>query len=93
VLAVLLPEAEQGIAYGVPCFKVGGRGVAGFGWSTSHCTYFPMSGSITAELADDLVDYTTAKGSLRFSADGGLPAELVVRLVAARQAEIARTGR
>ena len=30
ILAALLPEAEQGIAYGVPCFKVGGKGVAGF---------------------------------------------------------------
>ena len=33
-LVALLPEAEQGIAYGVPCFKVGGKGVAGFAWYT-----------------------------------------------------------
>ena len=31
-----------------------GKGVAGFGFYKNHCTYFPMSGSITAELADDL---------------------------------------
>ena len=63
-LAVLLRDAEQGIAYGVPCFKVGGKGVAGFGFYKNHCTYFPMSGSITAELADDLKHYVTAKGSM-----------------------------
>ena len=54
MLTALLPDGEQGIAYGVPCFKVGGKGVAGFGFYKNHCTYFPMSGSITAELADDL---------------------------------------
>ena len=89
-LAALLPEAEQGIAYGVPCFKVAGKGVAGFGFHRNHCTYFPMSGSITAELADDLKQYVTAKGSIQFPTDEPLPGALVARLVEARQREIAR---
>ena len=89
-LAALLPDAEQGIAYGVPCFKVGGKGVAGFGFYKNHCTYFPMSGSITAELADDLKHYVTAKGSIQFPTDEPLPDALVARLVEARQREIAR---
>ena len=91
-LAALLPEAEQGIAYGVPCFKVGGKGVAGFAWYKDHCTYLPMSGSITAELADELTDYVTAKGSIQFATDEPLPAELVEHLVDARRREIARSG-
>ncbi len=89
-LAALLPEAEQGIAYGVPCFKVGGKGVAGFGFYKNHCTYFPMSGSITTELADQLTGFVTAKGSIRFRTDEPLPDELVARLVEARRREIAR---
>jgi uncharacterized protein YdhG (YjbR/CyaY superfamily) len=89
-LVALLPDADQGIAYGVPCFKVGGKGVAGFGFYKNHCTYFPMSGSITAELADDLKHYVTAKGSIQFPTDEPLPDALVSRLVEARQREIAR---
>ncbi len=92
-LARLLPDADQVIAYGVPAFKLGGKGVAGVGWYKDHCTYFPMSGSITAELADELIGYATAKGSIRFAADEPLPEALVARLVRARQDEIARTGR
>ena len=92
-LAALLPEAEQGIAYGVPCFKVGGKGVAGFAAYPKHCSYLPMSGSITAELADELAGYVTSKGSVQFATDAPLPPELVGRLVQARQAEIAAAGR
>jgi uncharacterized protein YdhG (YjbR/CyaY superfamily) len=92
-LEPLLPDAEPGIAYGIPAYKVDGRGVAGFSFSQGHCTYFPMSGSITAALAERLQGYATAKGSLRFDAGVPLPADLVADLVAARREEIARTGR
>ena len=89
----LLPEAEQGIAYGVPCFKVGGKAVAGFGFRRNLCTYFPMSGSITAELAEQLLGYATTKGSIQFPANEPLPVDLVRALVDARRAEIARIKR
>ena len=91
-LVALLPDAEQGIAYGVPCLKVGGKGVAGFASSKDHCTYLPMSGSITAELADELTGYVTAKGSIQFASDEPLPAELVQQLVEARRREIVRSS-
>jgi uncharacterized protein YdhG (YjbR/CyaY superfamily) len=93
LLAGLLPEADQVIAYGVPTFKVAGKGVAGLGVYRDHCTYFPMSGAITTLLADQLAGYQTAKGSIRFSAEQPLTEALVARLVAARREEIARIGR
>lgn len=89
----LLPDAEPGIAYGLAAYKVGGTGVAGFGAYKDHCTYAPMSGSITAELADELADYDTTKGAVRFPADTPLPPDVIAALVRARRAEIARTGR
>jgi uncharacterized protein YdhG (YjbR/CyaY superfamily) len=92
-LAALLPEAEQGIAYGVPCFKEGGKAVAGFASYPKHCSYLPMSGSITAELASELEGYVTSKGSVQFATDEPLPVELVARLVESRRREIARVGR
>ncbi|HYN68195.1 MAG TPA: DUF1801 domain-containing protein [Ornithinibacter sp.] len=91
-LAGLLPEAEQGIAYGVPCFKEGGRGVAGFGSYTNHCSYFPMSGSVTAELADELQGLVASKGSVQFPIDEPLSPRLVEQLVQARRREIARSA-
>jgi uncharacterized protein YdhG (YjbR/CyaY superfamily) len=92
-IRAILPEAEEGLAYGVPAYRVGGVAVAGFASATRHCSYFPMSGSITAELADELSGYATSKGSISFAADVPLPDALVERLVQARRDEIARTGR
>ncbi|MFZ0323602.1 MAG: DUF1801 domain-containing protein [Actinomycetes bacterium] len=88
LIARILPEAEQGIAYGVPCFKVDGKGVAGFGFAKNHCSYFPMSGTVTTQLADDLRGFVTSKGSVQFSNDVPLSEDLVEKLVEARRREI-----
>ena len=69
------------------------RRVAGFAWYKDHCTYLPMSGSITAELADELSGFVTAKGSVQFPTDEPLPADLIARLVGARRREIAGSAR
>lgn len=92
LIAGLLPGADQCIAYGVPCFKVRGKGVAGFGFYRNHCTYFPMSGSITTELAEQLQGYVTAKGSIQFPNDAPLPDSLVQLLIDARLREIERSA-
>lgn len=90
-LLTLLPTAEEGLAYGVPAFRVDGVPVAGFAFSKAHCSYFPMSGSVLATLADEVSAYQTSKGALKFPVDAPLPKALVTRLVAARTAEIAQT--
>lgn len=91
LIAAELPGSEQCIAYGVPCFKVDGKGIAGFAFYKDHCTYFSMSGSITTELSAELRGFVTAKGSIQFATDEPLPAELVRRLIEARQQEIERS--
>ncbi len=88
VLVELLPDAEQGLAYGVPCLSYGRKHVAGFSAAEGHCSYLPMSGSVTAELADELTGWSTSKGTVRFPVDQPLPRELVARLVEARLREI-----
>jgi uncharacterized protein YdhG (YjbR/CyaY superfamily) len=62
----VVPEAEQGISYGMPAFKVEGKTVAGFAAFKHHLSYLPHSGSVLTSLADDVSDYETSKGSLRF---------------------------
>ena len=91
-LVALLPDAEQTISYGSPTFKIGGKGVAGFAAFARHCSYLPMSGSVTAALADELADYETTKGSVKFPVDAPLPEPVLRALVEARLAELGLRG-
>ena len=79
-------EATEAISYGMPAFKYKGALVA-FAAFKSHCSFFPMNGSLLAEFQDELKDYRTSKGTLQFPQDKPLPAALVKRLVKARVAQ------
>jgi uncharacterized protein YdhG (YjbR/CyaY superfamily) len=83
----VVPEAEQAISYGMPAFKVEGKTVAGFAAFKHHLSYLPHSGSVLTSLADDVADYETSKGSLRFPVDKPLPRQLVKKLVRTRMRE------
>lgn len=83
-IKTVVPKAEECISYGLPAFQVDGTVFAGFSASTKHCSYFPMSGSVVDKLKEDLKDYDTSKGTIRFTIDDPLPATLIRKLVKAR---------
>ena len=80
----ILPEAEQGISYGLPAFKVRGKTIAGFAAFKNHLSYLPHSGSVFPQLRDELKGYSTSPGALRFGVDQPLPVPLVEKLIAVR---------
>lgn len=87
-LRELLPAAEEGLSYGVPALKVDGRPVAGYAAFKNHCSYFPHSGSVLSQMAEELTDYAWSKGTLQFPTNQPPPADLVRRLVELRLAQI-----
>jgi uncharacterized protein YdhG (YjbR/CyaY superfamily) len=87
ILAVV-PDADQGISYGVPAFRVDGAVVAGFAAFKNHLAYLPHSGDVLGDLGDDLASYTSTAGSLHVAVDEPLPDDLVRRLVEAKQARV-----
>ena len=84
----VVPDAEQCISYGMPAFKVRGKTVAGFAAFKNHLSYLPHSGSVLAQLGDDLTGYQSTKGSLHFAVDEPLPRSLVTKLVELRLREL-----
>jgi uncharacterized protein YdhG (YjbR/CyaY superfamily) len=84
----VVPDAEQGISYGMPAFKVQGKTVAGFAAFKGHLSYLPHSGSVLEELGDEVAGYETSKGSLKFAVDTPLPEPLVKQLVKTRLREL-----
>ncbi len=84
----ILPDAEQVISYRVPAFRVGGQTVAGFAAFGDHLSYLPFSGSVLAQLPDELKSYTMTKSALHFPVDRPLPQTLVEKLITVRLEEI-----
>lgn len=87
ILAAAPKGTVESIAYGMPAFTLK-KHIAGFAAFKNHCSYFPMSGSVIANLSAELTKYTTSKGAIQFPLDKPLPATLVKKLIQARLAEI-----
>ena len=81
----VIPQAEQGISYGVPAFRVEGKVVAGFAAFKTHLSYLPHSGSVFPALGDELSRYKTSTGALQFPIDRPLAKALVRKLIAVRK--------
>ncbi|MEX2263583.1 MAG: DUF1801 domain-containing protein [Bryobacteraceae bacterium] len=80
------PEATEAISYRIPTFKYKGP-LLGFAAFSDHCGLYPMSPSVMEAFKDELKDFHTSKGTIRFPVDKSLPAALVKKLVEARIAE------
>jgi uncharacterized protein YdhG (YjbR/CyaY superfamily) len=81
------PKADECISYGVATFRLNGKPLVAIGATTKHCALYLMSGSTVEAHADDLSNYDTSKGTIRFPANQPLPETLVKKLVKARMAE------
>ena len=78
------PRAEECISYGLAAFRLDGRPLVAFGATANHCALYPMSAITVSAFRDQLKNFDTSKGTIRFSADKPLPAALVKKLVKAR---------
>ena len=87
----VVPEAEEGISYGLPAFRLQGKVIAGFAAFKNHLSYLPHSGSVFAEMPDDVAGYVTSKGALQFPIDRPLPKGLVKRLIAIRLKQVSES--
>ena len=81
------PQAEECISYQMPAFRLEGRLLVAFAAAAKHCSFYPCGATIVAAFEDQLRNYETSRGTIRFPADKPLPAGLVRRIVKARIAE------
>jgi uncharacterized protein YdhG (YjbR/CyaY superfamily) len=80
-----IPKAEECISYGIPAFRLNGKFLIAYGVAANHCAFYP--GSIVQFLKNELAEYDTSKGTIRFPADKPLPVSLVRKMIRLRVGE------
>ena len=83
IIRAAVPRAEECISYGLPAFRLDGKGIACFGAAANHCAIYGAVGAFKNELEA----FDTSKGTIRFQPDDPLPATLIRKLVKARIAK------
>jgi|SRR5579884_4214771 len=86
-----VPEALEGIGYGIPGYKLHGKPMLYFAGFKAHYSLFAASGSFFATLKDELRGYDLRKGTIRFPLIEPVPVKLISRIAKLRAAEIAAT--
>jgi uncharacterized protein YdhG (YjbR/CyaY superfamily) len=86
-IAALVPEATEGISYGMPTFKLRGHPLVGYANATRHCALYGMSAGLE-RFAPRLAGFSTSKGTIRFTPGSPVPDDLVEDLVRFRVGEI-----
>lgn len=88
-----VPEAVEGIGYGMPGYKLHGKPMLYFGTFKEHYSLFAASGTFLAALEDELRGYQLRKGTVHFPLTKPVPVKLISRIAKLRAAGIAATAK
>jgi uncharacterized protein YdhG (YjbR/CyaY superfamily) len=86
-----VPEALEGIGYGMPGYKLKGKPLLYFAGFKQHYSLFAASGTFFASLKEELKDYEQRKGTVHFPLDKPVPVKLISRIAKLRAAGISAT--
>ena len=84
-ILVIVPDATEKIAYGIPTFYVKGN-LVHFAAYKSHIGFYPGASGIEV-FQSELTQYKLSRGTVQFPLDKPLPMELIQRIVKYRLAE------
>ena len=80
-----VPGTEEGFAYGVPAFRYNGHPLVYIGASKNHCGLY---GSVPPGFKERLKGFKMGKGSVQFTPEMPIPADVLKDLLRAKAAEI-----
>ena len=79
------PAATETVSYRIPAFRDNGI-IIWFAAFTDHCSLFPTA-SIIRSFKNELMPYSTSKGTIHFPLNKPLPRALIKKIVKARVAQ------
>jgi uncharacterized protein YdhG (YjbR/CyaY superfamily) len=88
-----VPEAVEGIGYGMPGYKLLGKPMLYFAGFKEHYSLFAASGSFFGTHQDELHGYKLRKGTVQFPLDKPVPVQLISRIAKLRAEGIAGSAK
>ncbi len=88
IIRKAMPGAEEVISYQIPAYKLQGKAALYFAGWKQHYSLYPASGPLVAEFQDELADYKTSKGTIRFPLSEPVPAKLIEAIAKFRVKEM-----
>ena len=82
-----VPDAEEGISYRIPVYKLGGRAAIYFAGWKEHYSLYPANGALVEAFEDELARYEVSKGTIRFPLSAPVPVRLIERIARFRARE------
>ena len=74
------PLATQEISYGIPCFKLNGKGLIYFAAFKKHIGFYPLINEREI-FKDELAGYNGGKATVQFPLAKPLPMALIIKIV------------
>jgi uncharacterized protein YdhG (YjbR/CyaY superfamily) len=84
-----VPEAEEGISYKMPTYKLHGDRLLYFAGWRQHYSLYAATGNVVNAFKCDLAPYEVDKGTIRFPLSEPVPVKLIERIAKFRAKEVA----
>lgn len=78
-----VPEAEEVISYGIPCFKYHYM-LVGIGVTKTACSFYTMNPELVKSMKKELADIKHSGSTLHFPSDNPLPENLIRKIIQIR---------
>ena len=85
----ICPGAEEIMSFGMPAFKYKWRLLVWYTVSKEWCSFYPWTNSISVRLKDELQNFSTSRGSIRFTPTQPLTPTLIKKIVKIKMEETA----
>src|SRR5690606_37223693 len=83
-----LPQAEEGISYAIPAFKVDGKFILYFSAAKKHIGLYPFDQAMAQALPQAANYDQSGKGTIRFPLNQPMPTQLIIDIAQHRLRQI-----